>query len=131
MMKHGFVALKGGDWEEYKSTFRKEVKVTEWAFDRTKEAFEKVPKDEAKKLSIVQEIMTGYLRRIIEPAGGGKETLRCHICARMETVSSWKTTFGGSLGEKGVTIGGARFVEKSRTGSNQTGSWLQTGESVN
>ena len=34
MMKQGFVALKSGDWEEYKNTFRKEVKVTEWDFDR-------------------------------------------------------------------------------------------------
>ena len=33
MMKQGSVALKSGDWEEYKNTFRKEVKVTEWAFD--------------------------------------------------------------------------------------------------
>ena len=32
-----------------KNTFRNEVKVAEWAFDRTKEAFEKVAKDEAKK----------------------------------------------------------------------------------
>ena len=39
------------------------------------------------------------------------------------TAPRWKTTFGGSLGENGVTIGGARFGEKSTTGSNQTGSW--------
>ena len=31
---------------------------TEWAFDRKKESFEKVAKEEAKKLSTVQEIMT-------------------------------------------------------------------------
>ena len=49
MMKQGFVAMKSGDWEEYENTFRKEVKVSEWAFDRMKEAFEKVAKDEAKK----------------------------------------------------------------------------------
>ena len=72
MIKQGFIALKRGDWEEYKNTFRKEVKVSEWAFDRIEKAFEKVAKDEAKQLSIVQEIMirsTGYLRRIIARAG--------------------------------------------------------------
>ena len=34
-----------------KNTFRNEVKVKEWAFDRINEAFEKVAKDEARKLS--------------------------------------------------------------------------------
>ena len=56
-------------------------------------------KDEARKLSTVQEIIirsTDYLRRIIAPALGGKEALRCHTCARTATVSRWKTTFGGS-----------------------------------
>ena len=52
-----------------------------------------------------------------------QEALRCHTCARIVTVSRWKTTFGCSLGEKGVTIGGAQSVEKNTTGSNQTGSW--------
>ena len=44
MMKQAFLALKGGDWEEYKNIFGTEVKATEWAFDRIKEAFEKVAK---------------------------------------------------------------------------------------
>ena len=47
-----------------------EGKATEWAFDRIEEAFEKVAKDEARKLSTVQEIMkrnADYLRRIIAP----------------------------------------------------------------
>ena len=55
MMKKGFSALKGGDWEEDKNTLRKEVKVMDWAFDRIKEAFEHVAQEEAWKLSIVQE----------------------------------------------------------------------------
>ena len=64
MMKKGFRALKGK-----KNTFRKEVKATEWAFDRTKESFEQIAQDKVKKMSIVQEIMirsTDYLR-IIAP----------------------------------------------------------------
>ena len=52
--KQGFLALNGGEREENKNTFRKVVNVSEWAFYRIKEAFEKVAKDEAKKLSIVQ-----------------------------------------------------------------------------
>ena len=50
VMKKGFTALKGGDWEEYKSIFRAEVKATEWAFDRIKGAFEQVAQDEAEKV---------------------------------------------------------------------------------
>ena len=68
--KQGFVAQKSGDWEEYKSIFRTDVKAAEWAFDRIKEAFEQVAQDEARKLSTVQEMMirsTDYLRRTIAP----------------------------------------------------------------
>ena len=124
MRKQGFFALKSGEWQEYKNTFRKEVQVSERVFDRIKEAFEKVAKDEAIKLSAVQEIMTrsaDYMRRIVAPAGG-KETSRCHTCARV-TVSRWKTTFGGSLRGKSIQIGGVRSVENNMTGSNQTGFW--------
>ena len=75
--------------ETGKSTkaLRKEVKVSEWAFDRIKEAFEKVAKDEARKLSTVQEIMirsTDYLRRIIAPEGRGKEVSRNVAHSRRE-----------------------------------------------
>ena len=34
-----FTALKSGDLGEYKDILRVEVKATEWAFDRIKEAF--------------------------------------------------------------------------------------------
>ena len=82
-MKKGFTALKGGDWEEYKNTFRKEVKATEWAFDRIKEAIEQVAQDEARKMSIVQEIMfksTDYLRRIVAPVGGQGGGTMSYLC---------------------------------------------------
>ena len=45
-----------------------------------------------------------------------KEESQCLTCARMATVSLWKTTFGGSLGGN-VRIGGAQFVERNTTGS--------------
>ena len=60
--------------------------VTEWAFDRIKEAFEKVAEDEARNLSTVQKIMirsTDYLRRIIAPAerqGGVTMSYLCPHC---------------------------------------------------
>ena len=46
------------------------MRASEWAFNRIKESFDLVAKDEAEKMSIEQEIMlesTDYLRRIIAP----------------------------------------------------------------
>ena len=97
-MKHGFFALESGEWVEFQKTFRNVVKVTEWACDRIKEAFEMVAKDGARKLSTVQEIMirsAGYLRRIIAPTGeqGGVTMMSCLCphCSRfpMEDYDWW------------------------------------------
>ena len=66
-----------------KKTSRKVVEVSEWAFDRIKEAFELVAQDEAEKMSIVQEIMlisTDYLRRIIAPVGGQGGVTMSYLC---------------------------------------------------
>ena len=71
--KERLYCLKEWELGEFKETFRKKMKASEWAFDRMKEAFELVVQDEAEKVSIVQEIMlrsTDYLRRIIAPVGG-------------------------------------------------------------
>ena len=54
MMEQGFTSVKSRDWEEYKNIIRVEVKATELAFDRIKEAFEQVAQDEAGKLSNAQ-----------------------------------------------------------------------------
>ena len=78
------------------------MKVREWAFDRMKDAFEKVAQDEAEKVSIVQEIMlssTDCLRRIIAARSRTRRRYSVPLVPRMATVSRWKTTFGGSLGE--------------------------------
>ena len=59
------------------------MKAAEWAFDRIKEAFEKVAKDEARKLSTVQELMmrsADYLRRIIAPAGEQGDVAMSYLC---------------------------------------------------
>ena len=84
-------------WKNFKNTFRKEVKVTEWPFDRIQEAFEQVAKDEARKLSIVQEVMilsTDNLRRIVALAGeqgGVAMSYLCPHCNRfpMEDYDWW------------------------------------------
>ena len=59
------------------------MKATEWAFERVKEAFELVAQDEARKVSIVQEIMfksTDTLRRIIAPVGGQGGVPMSYLC---------------------------------------------------
>ena len=83
MMRFGCYALKDGGWEEYKRTFKVGVTATEWAFERIREAFEKVAKDGAGSLSIVQGIMltsTDFLRRIIAPAGGQRGVTLSYLC---------------------------------------------------
>ena len=134
MMKQGFLALNSGEWEEYKNTFRNEVKVSEWALDRTTEASEKVAKGLLKKAEHRPRNHDRKYRVLAthHASRESKEALRCHTCARFVKVSRWKTTFGGSLGDKGAIIGGAQLVEKKY-------SWRQpnrllvehTGDSVN
>ena len=78
MMRFGYYALKDGDWEEYKRTFKVEVSATEWVF-------EKVAKDEAGSPSIVQGITPkslDFLRRIIAPAGGQGGVTLSYNCPR-------------------------------------------------
>ena len=115
MMRHGFFALKSGEWEDNKNTFRNEVKVAEWAFDRIKEAPEKVAKDEARKLSTVQKIMmvsTDYLRRIIAQAEKQGAVTMSYVCPHCNSFPMEDNVWWVSGG-------------KNTTGSNQTG------ESVN
>ena len=83
------------------------MKATEWAFDRIKEAFVKVAKNEARTLSTVQVIMirsTDYLRRIIAPAGG--QGGDCNSFPTEDYV--WWVS-----GRKSTQIGGVRSVEKN------------------
>ena len=71
MMKWTFYALKEGMWEEFTEQFKAEINASEWTLERMYRAFEKVAKDEAGSLSIVQSIMlqsTDFLRHIIREA---------------------------------------------------------------
>ena len=85
------------------------MKVTESALDRRKEAFEQVARDEAGKLSVVQEIMirrADYLRSIIAPAGGQGGVTMSYLCPNFNSFPLEDDIWWVS-GRKGVTIGGA------------------------
>ena len=88
------------------------MKATEWTFDRIKEAFEKVAKDEAKQLSTVQEIMvrsTEYLRRIIAPVGGQGGVTMSYLCG-----TAWAMEFPQLLMDKVFDVPGVRVVPVSQ-----------------
>ena len=86
MMMQGYIALKSGEWEQFffkKTLSGMKWKVSEWAFDRIKEVFEKVAKDESRKLTNVQEKLCqkvqttcGALPAHYRASGRGKEALR-------------------------------------------------------
>ena len=123
LMKKGFTALKNGTWEEYKETVKYKMRTSEWAFDRIKEAFDLVAKNEVENMSIVQEIMfksTDYLRRITAPVRGQGGVTMSYLCPHYNSFL-WKIMFGGSLLERSIPSGGVRFVEKGTTRDNQTG----------
>ena len=66
-------------------------------------------KDDARTLSIVQEIMsrsTHYLATHHRACGGARRRDDVILVPTLQHFSRWKTTFGGSPGEKGVTLGG-------------------------
>ena len=53
MMRCTCLAMKNGGWEDFEERYRKEGKSSEWTFERIREAFEKVAKDEIGRLGIV------------------------------------------------------------------------------
>ena len=95
------------------------MKASEWAFDRIKEAFEKVAQDEIEKVSIVQEIMLGstdYLRRILARVGGQGGVTMSYLCPHCNSFPLEDYVWG-----KNIPSGVAQFVERSTIGSDQTG----------
>ena len=105
MMKQAFLALKGGDrGRSTKTSSESKRKPRNGPLTEIQEAFEKVAKDEARKLSTVQEIMHGRKHRLTCGAllrqQEGKEALRCHTCARIATVSPMEDYVWWVSGEK-------------------------------
>ena len=99
--------------------------ITEWEFDRIKEAFEKVAKDEARKLSTVQKIMfksTDCLRRIIEPVGGQGGVTMSYLCPNCNSSPLEDYVWWVSAGKK-HTSWWCAICEKSTAGGNRTGFW--------
>ena len=79
------------------------MRASEWAFDRIKEAFDLVAKDEAEKMSIVQEIMlksTDYLLRIIAPVGGQGGVTMSYRCPNCNSVPLEDYVWWISAGKK-------------------------------
>ena len=134
-MKKGFAAKENGNWEEYKDTFRREMKATEWAFEGIEEAFELAAQDEARKVSIVQEII--FKKALTSCCASShqsedREESQCLTYARNATASLWRTSFGGSSGRKGsnkwwCAICGEKYDWKQPNRLVV----VQTGESIN
>ena len=100
-MKQAVLALKG-DWEEYEKKKKKTSSESKQMprngpLIEHREAFEKVAKDEAGRLNIVQGIMlksADFLRRIIAPAGGQGGVTMSYLCPNCSSFP-WRTPCGG------------------------------------
>ena len=91
------------------------MKASEWAFDRIKEAFDLIAKDEVENVSIVEEIMlksTDYLRRIIAPVGGQGKVTMSYLYPNCNSFPLENFVWWVSAGK--TQSGGAQFVGKVR-----------------
>ena len=91
MMRRGYLAMRDGSWKSSKERYREEEeKSSEWTLERTREAYEKVAKDEIGRLGIVQETLrrsTEFLRRVIAPVGGMECVTLSYICPHCNSFS--------------------------------------------
>ena len=94
MMKQAFLALKGEGTGEYtKISSESKRKPRNGLLTEQRKSSRRRKKDEARKLSTVQEIMlrsTDYLRRIIAPAGGQGGVTMSYLCPHCWWVSPVK-----------------------------------------
>ena len=83
ILRKGHFAIRDSRWEEFEEECREILKSSEWVLGTIREAYEKVVKEEAGRLSIVREILrqsTDFLRRIIAPVGGSGGVTLSYIC---------------------------------------------------
>ena len=83
MLRLGYLAMKNGCWKDFVERYGKEGKSSEWTFERVREAYERVAKDEIGRLGIVQEILrksTDFLRRIIAPVDAMGGVTLSYVC---------------------------------------------------
>ena len=113
---------KDGDWEECKRTNKVEVSAKEWAFERIREAFEKVAKDEAGSLIFAQGIIlksTDFLRRIIAAARGHEGVTLTYLCPHCNCFPLEVSIWWVSIGKKHCSWWWCQSVEKTGMESAQ------------
>ena len=93
-MKHGFFALKSGEWEEHKSIF----KATEWAFERIREACAESGKRGGGKIDHRTKNYVEEYRLLAAHHCASRRARRCHdviTVPKLQQFFFWKTTCGG------------------------------------
>ena len=92
IMRGSFIATRDDSWEEFrKGMQRKREKSSEWTLEKTREAYEKVAREDIGRLGTRKG--TDFLRRIIAPVDGMGGVTLSYICPHC--VSPWRTTSGG------------------------------------
>ena len=101
------------------------MKASEWAFDRIKEAFEKVAQDEAEKVRIVQEIVFEKHGLLAAHHRASWRTRRSHNVLLVPALQQFPIVRLRLVGlwVKNIPGVGAQFVGRSTIGSNPTGFW--------
>ena len=83
MMRRAYNAKKLSGGESFKEECRKEGKLSEWTFERIREACEKVAMDDIGRLGTAQEIprkSTDFSRRISAPVDGMGGVTSSYVC---------------------------------------------------
>ena len=125
--------VENGEREDFQSIFKVEAKATEWAFERVREVSEKVAKEEAEKLSIVQRIIlnsTDYFRCIIAPAGGQGGVTLSYLCPNCNSFLLKDYAWWVSAGKKHSCWWCAFFGEKYDWRAPNSLLAVQTGNSA-
>ena len=104
IMRGSFIATRDDSWEEFrKGMQRKREKSSEWTLEKTREAYEKVAREDIGRLGTRKG--TDFLRRIIAPVDGmGGVTLSYNLPALQQFL-----------------LGGPHLVGVDRTRSRRNG----------
>ena len=100
-MRRAYYAGKLGDWEGFKEAHRDKREISECAFNKIKESYDKVASEDIGRLSIAQDILpksTDFLRRITAPASGVGVLTLSYVCPRCFDVFRLRMTSGGVTG---------------------------------
>ena len=127
------IAMKLGNWKSFKEECRKEGKLCEWTFERSREAYEKVAMDDIGRLDIAQDILrksTDFLRRIIAPVDGMGGVSLSYVCPHCNcfplddySCGCRRGTETATTEKRSIATGGARLAEANTNGEPHTGYW--------